>query len=758
MRKLATAALAFSGAVFLANYILPSAWLLPCALVFAAAGGGLAAMKRRWLRGAVIAGFAFALGLAFFRLYSGQTVVQAEKLDGVETEISGVLLEYPSVYESYCRGRVLIKTDGLPQLEAVVYDSSMGLAQAEPGQIVHFIGKLRPAGTRYGEKYDYYYSQGIYLIANVKGTVSAEDGGFSLGTIPMQINREIASLAERLFPADTAAFMKALMLGDKTDLYQDTALYNAMNRAGITHVVAVSGMHIAFLVGLIRLLLGATRKSSLLCIALVWLFVLVTGGSPSAVRAGVMQSFLLFAPVVRRENDPPTSLSAALALILLSNPYAAASVSLQLSFAAIAGILCFAERINEALRSMLLKKAGFAPLDYIVATAASSLSVMVFTVPLTALHFGTIALLSPLTNILILWAVSLCFGGGYAVCAVGVLFPSLGRIGAGLVTWAAKYIFAVSGLVAKLSLATIYMDGAAALGWLALVYLLFIIAASSRLKIWAKFILPASLSVLCLLSFLGAARLNYQSGTGVISVLDVGQGQCICVFSGDKTVLIDCGGLNSLDNAGETAGAYLKSRGRDRVDLLLLTHLHADHANGVELLLEMTEIGEIIMPSSPNDDDGLWEQIIGAAEKHNVPVSYLNEDSVLAIGGIQAALYAPGEAGDTNERCMMARLSLGEYDFLVTGDAPKKAERELAEAHDLSGTELLIVGHHGSRYASSGELLKAAGGDTAIISVGYNSYGHPTNETLERLAAYGYNIYRTDLSGNIEIRIGNHYG
>lgn len=754
MRKLAVAALAFSAAIFLANYILPLAWLLPCAAVLAVAGVCLAALKRRWLRGAVIAALAFALGLAFFRLYYSRTAAQAEALDGLQTELSGELLAYPDVYEDYCRGSVLIKTEGLPRMEALVYDESMALAGAEPGQTVSFTGKLRPAGTRYGEKYDYYYSRGIYLIVNVKGEVTAAEEGFSPGRIPVRVNRSISSLAEELFPENTAAFMKALMLGDKTELYQDTALHHAMNRAGMMHIVAVSGMHIAFLVGLIRLLLGATRKSSLLCIALVWLFVLVTGGSPSAVRAGIMQSFLLFAPIVRRENDPITSLSAALALILLSNPFAAASVSLQLSFAAIAGILCFAERINDVLRSVLPEKPGRAVTDYIAATAASSLSVMVFTVPLTALHFGTVALLSPLTNILVLWAVSLCFGGGYAVCALGALIPVLGQIGAHVVAWIARYIVAVSAFVAKLPLATVYMEGGTAVWWLLTVYLLFIIAAAGRMKAWAKLLLPTGLSLLCLLAFLGTARFSYSSGAGIISVLDVGQGQCICVFSGDKTVLIDCGGLNSLDNAGETAGAYLKSRGRDRVDLLLLTHLHADHANGVALLAEMTEIGEIIIPAEPNDDDGLLDEVTESAVRHHIPLRYLAEDEIFKLGGIRAELFAPGETGDTNERCMMARLSLGEYDLLVTGDAPKSAERELAEKHDLSGTELIVAGHHGSRYASSGELLEAAGGETAIISVGYNSYGHPTNETLERLTAYGYNVYRTDLSGNIEIRIG----
>ena len=96
--------------------------------------------------------------------------------------------------------------------------------------------------------------------------------------------------------------------------------------------------------------------------------------------------------------------------------------------------------------------------------------------------------------------------------------------------------------------------------------------------------------------------------------------------------------------------------------------------------------------------------------------------------------------------------------MLVTGDAPKPAEKDLIQNHLICDVELLIAGHHGSRYACSGELLGSIGADTAIISVGYNTYGHPTYETLERLDAYGYTIYRTDLNGSVEIHVGDSYG
>ena len=238
----------------------------------------------------------------------------------------------------------------------------------------------------------------------------------------------------------------------------------------------------------------------------------------------------------------------------------------------------------------------------------------------------------------------------------------------------------------------------------------------------------------------------------------MGQGQCIAGMAGDKTLVIDCGGINDARNAGEEAGAYLRSRGRKQVDLLLLTHLHADHCNGVSRLMEMMPVKEILIPADLEDEDNLLDEIETAAERHGIEIEYLREDSLRFLGPIGLQLFAPSGNGDVNERCMCMLVSLGSYDMLITGDSSKTVERELLDRYQLHDIELLIVGHHGSRYASSGELLGSIGADTAIISVGYNNYGHPTYETLERLDAYGYGIYRTDLNGTVEVQVGDSYG
>lgn len=757
MRKLAVAALSFSAAVFAANYILAPKYLPVIAVVFSVLGIALIFRREKWLRGIIISLLAIAVGLGWFYAHYCLTTVPAHKLDGDKLYITGKVLEYPQEYDDYCRVRIRVENAAIKRLEAVLYDSSKTVFNAEPGQTIALTGKVKAADTRFGKEYDYYNSKDIYLIINAASDVEMIDGGKSVSGLPVRINRYIGQMIGELFPEDTAAFMRSLMLGDKTELYNDKPLHISMTRSGFMHTVAVSGMHIAFLVGLLQLLFGSTRRSSLLCIIMVWIFVLVTGCSHSAVRAGIMQTFLLLAPIVRRENDKLTSLSTALAIILLINPYAAAGVGLQLSFGAMAGIMCFAEKFYNAMTAALPENRLGRMLRSMLSVVSSSLAVMVFTLPLTAIHFGYIPLLSPVTNCLALWAVSLCFCGGYISCAVGALVPFLGRAAAWVTAWLARYIFAVCNMVSSVPFAVIYFNKALITVWFILCYALFGIWAISKGR-KRRFFVPTALAVLTLISALGAVRLSYRYSGGIFSVLNVGQGQCVCVMSGNDTVMVDCGSIGTLDSAGETAGAYLSTCGRRNVDILILTHLHADHANGVATLLNKIHVGTIILPSMPEDEDGLLDEILQSADKNGTDIIFMTEDSDLELDNISASLFAPPDVGDENERCISALISIGEYDMLVTGDSPKSAEKALIDSHNISGVELLVAGHHGSRYSSCGELLGSIGADTAIISVGYNTYGHPTYETLERLNAYGYNILRTDLNGTIEIRIGKDYG
>lgn len=757
LRKLAIWAFSFSAAVFAAYYVLPLSALLWLALGFALAALLLLLCRQKWLQGFLLASAGLAVGFLCYALHAQFTLVPAVDLSGKTLEIRGEVCAYPQVGPGY--SRVLLRMDSgeLPRGKLLLYADGAQLASLKPGDELSCSAKLKRTDERYGKRYDTNLARGVYLTGNAASALRVVPGGAGLRYLPLRVNRLLSDTVGKLFPQDVAAFEKSLMLGDKSDLYQDRELYLALNRAGFLHVVAVSGMHIAFLVGLIQLMFGKTRRSSLLCLALLWFFVLITGSSPSAVRAGVMQSFLLIAPMVRRENDPATSLSAALCILLLANPFAAGSVSLQLSFSAMAGILLLAEPLRDTI-SDLLPERGAALLRTPISIATSSLAVLAFSVPLMAWHFGTVSILSPLSNMLGLWVVSFCFCGGYLSCLLGFLAPAVGSGAAWIVSWFARYLFLLSRLVSQVPISTLYLRSVLPYLWIAFVYLLAVLSRFLPFRKGMRFLLTLSLSVFTLALLLFFTRQYYRSEEGVVSVIDVGQGQSVAVMAGDSTVLIDCGSIYSLDNAGEEAGAYLLSRGRTRVDALILTHLHSDHCNGVPMLMEMLPVKTLILPADLEDEDGMLPEILAGAEKHDTQIRFLESDAVLQTGSVRASLFMPLSEGAVNERCLTGVFSLGDYDVLITGDSSASTERAMLKRHPLRDLELLIVGHHGSRYASSEELLRSIGANTAVISVGYNPYGHPTAETLDRLQAAGYRVFRTDRDGTVEFYLGKENG
>ena len=174
--------------------------------------------------------------------------------------------------------------------------------------------------------------------------------------------------------------------------------------------------------------------------------------------------------------------------------------------------------------------------------------------------------------------------------------------------------------------------------------------------------------------------------------------------------------------------------------------------------MELLPVDTLILPADAADENGLRDKILACAERHGTKVISLERDAEARAGRIAAKLYKLSGDGDENERCLAVRLSIGDTDLLTTADAPKKLERELADREDLSGIEILVAGHHGSKYAGSKELLRELGGGLAVVSVGYNTYGHPAQETLDALEKYGYDVMRTDLNGTVEIRLENSHG
>ena len=755
MRKLATVTLSFSAAICAANYCLPQDKLIIIAAFAAALGAILLVAFRKRSALAASATIFFALGLLCYHVHYRNTVEVAKRYSGETHKVSAVILDYPDVYSDYCRMEVRVKSPYLPNFKAVLYDNDKQLADAKPGDIVVLRAKLSTADTIYGQKYDNYHSKGIYFKLSSKGDATLRRV-LDLSFLPQYISHGLSARIAGIFPEDTEVFMRSLLLGDKSDFYDDKEMYVSLSKAGLMHIVAVSGMHISFLVGLLHGLFGRGRKGALSCILVVWFFALLTGAGPSVIRAAFMHSCYLMAPVLRRENDSLTSLALVLALLLCINPFAIAGISLQLSFGAMCGIVLFSDRIYMKL---LEKLPGFVDnlfLRGILSSVSCSLSVMVFTVPLTAIHFGNVQLLAPLANLISLWAVSMCFCWGWISCALSFI-PLLGILSASLCSWLARYILLAAKLIASVPLSVMYMRSKAAWIWLGSTYLLLAVAyVLKKRRFYA--LIAATLTSALLAAAIVVLSSTYYRKYDSVNILNVGQGQCISVLSEEACVVLDCGNINTIDDAATIAAGHLYSRGRCKVDALVLSHLHEDHAGGAVMLMELLDVATLIIPGEYDDEDMLFAEIKACAVRNGTELITITNDCKAQIGDIELDFFKNGYGDEGNERCIITKLENDGFTLLAMADASWKMEQELVRNYELEDVDVLIVSHHGSKYSSTDDLLEEIEGEIAIISVGQNYFGHPAQETLDALESYGYNVYRTDIHGDIEIKIGNKYG
>ena len=751
MRVLAIASISFSAAVLCASFLSGLAAVEIIAIAFFLIGVLFCFSHRIRFRSRIcIVLFSAAFGLVWFSLYNSQTVEKARSLDSQTVSLAVILTEYPHTGASFASAEGILATDGLPSIGIRIYDTTYSITDAVPGQYVFLTARLRSADVRYGEEYEGDISSGIYLTATGNETAVLGEKIFLLRTIPVRAAHLVLQQIDRIFSSSDRPFIKSLLLGEKTDLYQRPDLAVSMSRSGIMHIVAVSGMHIGFLVGFLWLAFGHSRKSSLLSLLIVWFFVFMAGSPPSAVRAGLMQTLFLLSPIFHRENDPLTSLSAALALMVLGNPFSVRSASLQLSFCAVAGILILAPRLQTFFTTLFGHFSAYSPIRTLIGILSSSVGVMVFSIPITALHFNSIQILSPLTNLLVMWAVSLCFCSALLCVLVSLVFLPAAAVLAVPVSFLARYILTSAKVISAIPFASLYTYSDPTVYWVAGTYLLFLLFAFLPVSSGKKVLIPAGLSAVSLVAILLFTQIYYNRAEGVFSVIDVGQGQSVSVFSGEETLLVDCGGIFSSENAGDAVGRYLLSCGRKQVDLLILTHLHDDHVNGIPVLLEYLPVREIVFYAYAPDEDTQLDSVLSAADAHGTKVTAVGREAEASLGRISLKLTTPLDDGDANDLCLFCVVSVGEYDLLLTGDAPKEAERRFLSSQTLPEIDLFIAGHHGSKTSTSEELLSAVPNATAVISTGYNTYGHPSPETLKALSDHHIPFYRTDLSGTLQ--------
>ncbi len=555
------------------------------------------------------------------------------------------------------------------------------------------------------------------------------------------------------FDEDTQGFIRGVIFGDKSGIDDD--ILEEFNNNSTGHILAVSGLHMGFLYSLLRFLTARKRTLpvSMIITAVILLYGEMTMWSPSTSRACIVLTVSLMASHLRRHSDLLTSISLAALIILTYEPYQLFASGFQLSFLALCGIAFLTGPLSRVTGEAL----------------AVMFAVQFATIPVIAYSYCRINPLSMLINIPVILLASVlvpvCILLLMAEIAAGRV-PSTGIDLAELISYAVIKTNHFLSLDGGFSVKTAG-PGAAAI----ITIYMFVFGLSSewaRIKLLRKeYGTVIKQGVLLLMPALMLSACLYDSiSDDEIVFVSVRQGDCVHIRAEDHDALIDgggqpdCGSSEEEKSEGYNVGRnilmpYLIHSGADAVDIALVTHLHADHYKGIEELSEEFPVGAIGIPA---DYRGAAGNMFDRSKIHYIEpytkVEISDDVSVEAIWPAEAS-DEPIDADDPNEHNTVYMIRYKEIKIMVTGDLLEEDELDMVEYYegtDMLKCDILKVAHHGSKSSSSEAFLDAAKPSIAVIQCGlHNFYGHPHEQTLERLEERGIKVFRTDLSGAVGI-------
>ena len=657
----------------------------------------------------------------------------------------------------------------------------------------------------------YYISQGI-LGQFKKGKVFKSGMKYDILRENMwQFRQKMQEILQCYLGQRDGGLISAMLLGEKSDLEaEDKSLYQ---RNGISHILAISGLHLSLLgMGIYNVLLKimpGKKQASVLCIIIMSLYCIFTGNSISTIRATIMFALSLLATILGRSYDSLSALGLTAILQLFFNPYVLNNSGFLLSFLAVIGVTFLAPRLQQLFSC---KKKWEKSL-------CVSLSATLTTLPVILISYGTYPWYSVFLNLLVLPAMSLLlfcailllvvvgrfgiwYGNGFGIYVIqDVLMRGSTVMQNALVSRSfamqdvlvsenrlMHVITSVLKTIIKLILhyfelccetfeKLIYQDVyIGAPGWVAIgIYgILLVIVASDKI---VKSLFFRKMLLLCALSVL---TMRFHHGVE-INMLDVGQGDCVVIRNSNGNVYISDCGSSSVSKVGKyRLLPFLKYKGYGKIKGIFISHMDEDHMNGILELMEMAptehlQIEYLFLPESVlliEEDQEDLKELSTLASGNGTKIIYLSQGEEIQDGELrfscvypasQEVDYSDFKKEDRNNSSLVLLMQYQEFEMLFTGDVEMAGEHEIVnyvqELTDQSlfqddRIDVLKVAHHGSSGSSCEEFLEAIRPKISLISCGKNnSYGHPHTETLERLEDCGTKIFSTVDSGEITLKV-----
>lgn len=688
------------------------------------------------------------------------------------------------------------------------------------GAKVRLAGELtRPAGASNSGGFDYrryLSSQRIHWLLKVKGTAAVKPAPGPKWTAAALLGRVDSARAwlgarmEQLYPSSQSGYMKGLVLGIREDL--DPEQFQQFSRLGLTHILAISGLHVAVflyaLSGLLRLARISRERMLLILMLSVPLYVLLAGASPSVVRAGLMSVLGLLAARMGKLKDGLHLLAAAAVLMLIYDPYFIEDVSFQLSFIVTIGLIVGVQPVRQAMPRW---RRGKSLLDL----AAVTLVAQIVSFPLTIYYFNQFHVLSMLANFVLVPFISfVVMPLGAVSLLLAIPWEGGGKLLAYFSHFANEWTFAFVEQLSEVdSLRTIWATPPLwwVAAWLVIFGVIFRILRSWTMQIAAKHEEEAAtieetapigavhpyivvkenskklrislylLLALVLIMIFYAFKPDLFNRQAEVSFIDVGQGDAVHIRTpGGKHILIDGGGTMSFRKPGEewkersdpfeigkkVLVPLLMKRGVREIDILVISHLDSDHIRGLKAVLETIPIRSIWWNGTVKEADDA-QQLIKQAIALGIPMYSASagmkqqvdaNTKISVLWPLAQKEEAVAHLEEQNEASVVLSVQLFQSVFLFTGDINAATERAIIrnerQQNIMDSNEKTVsvmkVAHHGSRFSTSTEWLDYWRTLGAVASVGAtNTYGHPSPDVISRLNQAGTALWRTDRDGEV---------
>lgn len=610
--------------------------------------------------------------------------------------------------------------------------------------------------------------------ANKAASKTQNSAGYDTEKIPVikAVRQHIKGTINKTLSERYRGLMMGIILGETKDIPTDMA--TDFKTTGLSHILAVSGLNISILIIAFGYIVRAAtmnmeKRGRYLAFAVtvgaVVFYMFLTKLQPSVVRAGVMGVAALVAVLVSRPGNPFPALAAAAMAILVVDPAALFNIGFQLSFAATIAILVFTPLLETAF------KAGPRGL---AAAASLTMAAQLGVAPLLILYFGRLSVISIAANVIAGPAIVPATILGIVISVSGVISTGLARIVAIITEPCLAYISGVANYFAGWPYASLSLPPVSA--WHIVAYYLLIgllYLALTKYNLWQstratindfpsrRFARTATASILLaalIIGLFGCQAANSQPPAGLRTIfIDVGQGDATIIQAEDgATILVDGG------PEPDSAVTALRDYGIKAIDLMIVTHGHADHASGLETVVNGYFVKKAIVPPE-SSSRSLAGKIISALDRKGVSEKVAEQGQSYKVGKyLEVSILSPDqtilnttsadESDDANNRAIVALIQYKRVRMMFTGDIEMSTEEAMVNDGEAGHVDVLKVPHHGSKNGADARFINAVRPEIAVISVGLNNpFHHPAPSTVAKLKQAGAIVYRTDKNGSVII-------